>query len=279
MPDVVDQPAGPRPVTPVGLLAATLDRLTKQVEDSAGVTTGLLVDLRRARDLATGLDPYLSRCTTPESPALRRLAARTRAEDWPNRSATVPGVHLEQEMLSGHVEGQFLRLLVRLTRAVHVLEIGLFTGYSALAMAEALPAGGTVLACEIDPDAAGFARHCLDDSPDGHKVDIRVGPALATLERLAEQGRSYDLVFLDADKTGYEDYLRLLVGTTLLAPHGLLCVDNTLLQGEAYLVDGVTSPAGRALTAFNAAVAADPSLEQVMLPLRDGLTLVRRLAS
>ena len=277
MPQVLDTSAGARPVTPVAILAATLGRVTGQVEASPGVASGLAEELRRARDLAVGLDPYLSRCTTPESPALQRLAARTRAQDW--APAAGSGVHLESEMLSGHVEGQFLRMIVALSRAVQVLEIGLFSGYSALAMAEALPADGTVLACEIDPAAARFARHCLDDSPAGHKVEIQVGPALATLQVLADQGRSFDLVFLDADKAGYEGYLRLLVGSTLLAPHGLLCVDNTLLQGEPYLTGEVSSPPGRALAAFNAAVAADPQLEQVMLPLRDGLTLIRRTGS
>lgn len=267
----------PRPVTPLALVASALDRLHRQAEDLPGAAP-LLPDLRRAADLAAGLDPYLRACTTPESPALRQLAERTRAQDWAGRSSG-PGVQLEPEMLSGHVEGQFLRMLVGLTRAVHVLEIGLFTGYSALAMAEALPAGGDLVACEIDPGAATLARSCLDRSGSGAKVDIRVGPALRTLSELAEQGRTFDLVFLDADKTGYRDYLQVLVDGSLLAPHGLLCVDNTLLQGEPYLPGGASSAQGRAIAAFNATLAADPRLEQVLLPLRDGLTLVRRRAS
>ena len=92
------------------------------------------------------------------------------------------------------------------------------------------------------------------------------------------QRQVFDLVFLDADKTGYTDYLRLLVNGGLLAPHGLLCVDNTLLQGEPYLPAQVRSPQGAAVAAFNQAVAEDPGLEQVVLPLRDGRTLIRRAA-
>lgn len=268
---------GPRPVTPLGLVSAALARLARRADDLPGAQP-LLADLHTARGLADGLDPYLRECTTPESAALRQLADSTRAEDWGGRDAAA-GPHLEPEMLSGHVQGQFLRMLVRLTRARYVLEIGLFTGYSSLAMAEALPADGDLLACEIHPGAAALARRCLDSSSSGGKVDIRVGPALQTLKGLASEGRSFDLVFLDADKTGYSDYLRLLLDGALLAPHGLLCVDNTLLQGEPYLTGGPPSAAGRAVAAFNATVAADARLEQVLLPLRDGLTLIRWAAA
>lgn len=263
-----------RPVTPLALVAVTLERLNLRAENLPGAHE-LLPDLRRTTELALGLDPYLSRCTTPESAALTSLRERTYATAW-RPAVDGAGVHLEPEMLSGHVEGQFLRMLVGLTRAVHVLEIGLFTGYSALAMAEALPPGGDLIACEIDKGAADVARQCLDESASGPKVDIRVGPAMTTLRRLSEQGHSFDLVFLDADKTGYSDYLRLLVDTDLLAPHGLLCVDNTLLQGEPYLPGGPGTEQGQAVAAFNAAVCADPRLEHVLLPLRDGLTLIRR---
>lgn len=273
MPRVLDLQARLRPVTPLGLVAAALDRVARTAEDLPGAGP-LLAELQAARDLAGGIEPYLRQCSTPQSPALRQLAERTLAQDW-RRTGSTTGANLEPEMLSGHVEGQLLRMLVGLTRAVHVLEIGLFTGYSALAMAEALPPGGDLVACEIDPGAAALARSCLDASPSGAKVDIRVGPALATLQLLSQQRRSFDLVFLDADKTGYRDYLRLLVEGALLAPHGLLCVDNTLLQGEPYLPGRAPSAQGQAIAAFNETVAADPRLEQVMLPLRDGLTLIR----
>lgn len=263
--------AGPRPVTPVGLVAATLERLTAGTEVPSGAAPA---QLRRALDLAAGLDPYLSRCTSPESPALKRLAGRTRAVDWRRRSA-VPGVQLEQEMLSGHVEGRLLHMLVRLSRAETVLEIGTFTGYSALAMAEALPAHGRVLACEIDPGVADLARELLAEAPAGRRVEVVVGPAPATLRRLSERGARFDFVFLDADKTGYPDYLRLLLDGGLLAPSGLLCIDNTLLQGEPYLAAEHRSPAGRAVAELNATLAADPRVDQVLLPVRDGLTLVR----
>ena len=105
---------------------------------------------------------------------------------------------------------------------------------------------------------------------------MRVGPALATLERLAAAGDAFDLVFVDADKAGYLDYVETMLDSGLLAPGGVICVDNTLLQGEPYL-DGRAAANGEAIAAFNAAIAADPRVEQVLLPLRDGLTLVRRV--
>ncbi len=180
-------------------------------------------------------------------------------------------------MLSGHVEGQFLQVLVRATRARRVLDIGMFTGYSALAMAEALPPGGGVVACEVDPAIAAFATRRFADAVHGRKIAIEVGPALETLERLAAAGATYDLVFIDADKPGYAAYLDAILEGGLLAPHGLVCVDNTLLQGAAYGAGPVTdADNGRAIAEFNARVAEDPRVQQVLVPLRDGVTLICR---
>lgn len=264
----------PRPVTPTTILAAELVDICAELEAWGGLPAGLLDRMRRVRDLAGGLDPYLDRCTTPESPALARLAQRTRETDW---GAAGP---LEQEMLSGHVEGRLLNLLVRVTKARRVLEIGMFTGYSALAMAEALPDGGTVLACEVDAGAAEFAQACFDESPAGGRITVAVGPALETLRNLATHStfEPFDLVFIDADKAGYGGYLDLLLDSALLARDGLVAVDNTLMQGQPYTGTRVTAN-GEAIAAFNATVTADRRVEQVMLPLRDGLTLIRRVAS
>ena len=124
--------AAARPVTPLGILAATLAELTVALGDAPADVRARLA--RDALELARGLDPYLEQCTTPESPALQAISEATHARTW--AATTAP---LEQEMLSGHVEGQTLKMLVALTRARRVLDVGMFTGYSALAMAEALP--------------------------------------------------------------------------------------------------------------------------------------------
>jgi caffeoyl-CoA O-methyltransferase len=266
-----------RPVTPVGILAVLLEDLTKQVGLIEQINPAFKAKLHQAYELANGLDPYLDLCTTPESPALAALVERTNAEDWTQRFSAGETVKpLEQEMVSGHVEGQFLKFLIHITKARRVLEIGVFTGYSALAMAEALGDGGEVIACEVDAYAAEFAKKCFAESAAGRKISLRVAPALDTMKQLAADEHVFDLVFIDADKGGYLDYLNLLLTTGLLADDGLICVDNTLMQGQPYLSDAVTEN-GVAIAKFNQAVADDPRVEQVLLPLRDGITLIRRV--
>jgi caffeoyl-CoA O-methyltransferase len=264
-------PPAPRPVTPVGILADTLERVRDLAEHNGQVDPELLSELRSACALAAGLEPYVSRCTTPESPALAALSRRTNSHDWQRHNAG-----LEQEMLSGHVEGQALKFLVGMTQARRVLELGMFTGYSALAIAEALPNDGRLLSCELDPDVAAFAQRSFDEAAAGSKIEIRVGPASKTLQQLAIAGETYDFVFIDADKSGYLDYVDVVLSCGLLAPDGLICVDNTLLQGEPYL-PGAPSANGGAIAAFNKAIAGDARVEQVLLPVRDGMTLIRRV--
>jgi caffeoyl-CoA O-methyltransferase len=268
-------PRAPRPVTPVSILAGRLTRLCERARELGGSAAELEEELQAARVLASGLDPYVACCTSPESPALAAVAARTRARDWEARAGAT--VAVEQEMLSGHVEGVALRFLVAMCRARRVLEVGMFTGYSTLALAEALPADGRLIACELDPDVAAFAQEGFDATPEGAKIDVRVGPARATLEELTAAGEEpFDLVFVDADKGGYLDYVDAVLEGGLLAEGGTICVDNTLLQGEPYL-PAQPSAAGAAIAIFNATIAGDPRLEQVLLPLRDGLTLIRRV--
>ena len=240
---------------------------------------GFAAALAQTAQLANGLETYLTEASTPASGDLTKLAAETAGRDWAAlHAAGATSVRLEQEMLSGHVEGQLLKMLVHATRAASILEIGLFTGYSALAMAEALPEGGALVACEIDRYAAAVARRAFDRSPHGRKIRIEVGPAGATLERMRAAGDRFDFVFIDADKAQYAAYLDLILSAPLIAPDGLICVDNTLMQGEPYLAEPHTAN-GRAIADFNRIVAADPRVEQVLLPVRDGLTLIRRLSS
>ena len=272
----VSSVGAPRPVTPMAILADRLVWIREQVEALSGADPALVAEVRRAAELAVGLDPYTSRLTSPESPALRALAERTAQEDWGSWDGSGPATGLEQEMLSGHVEGATLKLLVRVTRATRVLEIGMFTGYSALAMAEALPVNGRIVACEVDAYVARLAEDCFEASPAAGRISVRVGPALATLGELAAAGETFDLVFIDADKAGYADYFTTLLDADLLAPGALLCVDNTLMQGGPWL-PGASTPNGMAIAAFNEMVAADPRVEQVVLPVRDGLTLIHRV--
>jgi caffeoyl-CoA O-methyltransferase len=265
-----------RPVTPMGILVEQLEAIVTQAKQSH-LPADLMANLQAAYQLAAGLDPYVENCTTPESADLEAIATRTQNERWSLRFSDGETVRqLEQEMLSGHVEGQALKMFVAMTRSRRILDIGMFTGYSALAMAEALPPDGRLLACEVDAYTANLARELFDRSPHGGKIEIAIAPALNTLQTLADVGEPFDFVFIDADKKEYVQYFQMLLDSNLLAPDGFICVDNTLLQGQAYLPN--PSANGAAIAQFNQVVQADPRVEQVLLPLRDGVTLIRRIA-
>lgn len=265
-------PIAARPVTPLGILTAHLQTAVQQLQRSEDATESV----QKALELAIGLEEYVNACTTPESKDLKAIAQKTQCEPWDQRFSDGETVrHLEQEMLSGHVEGQFLKMLVHMTRARRILDIGMFTGYSALAMAEALPNDGILVACEVDEYVASFAQTLFDQSAHGSKIQIKLAPAIDTLKQLADQGESFDFVFIDADKREYVQYFQMLLDEGLLAPDGFICVDNTLLQGQPYLSE--RSANGTAIAQFNQAVAEDERVEQVLVPLRDGVTLIRRV--
>jgi caffeoyl-CoA O-methyltransferase len=267
-----------RPITPLGILVEQLGK-TLNLAESSNASAELKASLQAAYDLAAGLDPYIEKYTTRESEALKYLAQKTREEDWSKHFSDGETVRqLEQEMLSGHIEGQTLKILVAAIDAKRILEIGMFTGYSALAMAEALPEDGCLLACEVDAYVAEFARKCFDRSPHGNKIGIKVAPALQTLNELADAGESFDLVFIDADKQEYVDYFNILLDRQLLTSKSLICVDNTLYQGTVYLSEDRHIPNTQAIDNFNRTIAQDDRVEQVLLPLRDGLTLIRKVS-
>ena len=172
------------------------------------------------------------------------------------------------QMLSGPIEGTLLQMLAWASSARRVLEIGCFTGFSAQMMAAALPEHGRVITCEIDPETARVARGLFDTSPHGHKIELRLGPAMDTLKMLTGP---FDLVFIDADKSPYIDYYERALD--LLADRGIIAVDNVLLRR------GVLHPrsdADRSMDGFNSHVARDERVRQVLLPIRDGIMLVTR---
>lgn len=171
-------------------------------------------------------------------------------------------------MITGPVVGRLLETLVALARPALAVEVGTFTGYGALTIAGALPAGGRLVTCEIDAERAAFARERFAASPFGDRIELVEGPALPALEALHEP---VGFAWLDGDKEGNVGYYEALVPR--LAEGGLIACDNTLRRGS---VLDPRDEAGAAVAAFNAHVAADPRTVQVLLPLSDGVTLVRR---
>ena len=176
-------------------------------------------------------------------------------------------------MMVASEQAQLLACLVHATAARRVLEIGTFTGYSTLAMARALRPGGCVITCELDPDSARTAQQHFDASPLADRIQLEVGPALDTVDRL---DGPFDLVLIDADKVAYLKYFEAVLPK--LSDHGLIVADNTLHLGLATGLEP-ESPDVLAIEAFNIVVAQDQRVEQVVLPLWDGMTIIRPVRS
>jgi caffeoyl-CoA O-methyltransferase len=210
--------------------------------------------------VAEAVEAYAAAHTTAPAPFLQALAEETRAT-------------LESpQMLTGEIEGRFLEFLVFLSQPRLVLEIGTYSGYSALSMARALPEGGRIVSCELDPERVAFASRHIADAGFDAVIEIRKGPALESIGAL---DGPFDLVFIDADKEGYLDYYEAVLPK--LSPRGLIVVDNVLWSGRvAEPASDDDTASTQALRVFNDHVAADERVVSVMLSVRDGVTLVRR---
>ncbi len=204
------------------------------------------------------IEAYASAHTSPEDPLLAEVAAATRASQEGHG------------MMVGLLEGRFLETLVWLSGARRILEIGCFTGYSALSMAAALPPDGTITTCEIDPERAAMARRHFDASPWASRIRILEGPAL---ESIAGLEGPFDLIFIDADKANYPNYYEAALA--LLAERGLIAADNVLWSGRV-LDEADQTDDTKAIRAFNDMVVNDPRVMCVMATVRDGVLLIRR---
>ena len=205
------------------------------------------------RFIDSAVEQFAQDHTEPETD----LYARLREETY--RTMQSP------EMQVGLIEGRFLQMLVRLISARNVLEIGMFTGYSTLMMAEALPDDGRLITCEVDPKAEAIARRYFSESPHGHKITIRMGPALDTIRTLPAP---LDFVFIDADKVNYSNYYEACF--PLVKSGGLIVGDNVLWSGK--VIDPKDDDT-RSIVAFNRLVQSDPRVENVCVTVRDGMML------
>lgn len=223
----------------------------------------------------------MSRTTTPMTEALeeymRAVGVREPAVLAQVREETASMTNAR--MQTSPEQGQFLNLLVKLTGARKILEVGTFTGYSSLWMALALPEdGGTITCLDVSEEYTTIARRYWERAGVASRIDLRLGPALATLAALeTEHGHSgeppYDMAFIDADKENYVSYYESALN--LLRPGGLVVVDNVLWHGK--VVNADQEDAGtRAMRAFNALVADDERVDHVLIPIGDGLTLARK---
>ena len=210
------------------------------------------------RLVAADIEAYAQAHSMQESDLCRALREETQ------RRMEAP------QMIVGPLEGAFLKMMTQLVRATSVLEIGMFTGYSALCFAEALPEDGKVLTCEIDEESAVLARQYFARSPIGKKIEIRMGPALDTLRHI--QG-PFDLIFIDADKVNYVNYYRRALD--VVSPQGVILIDNVLWDGEV-LKQPPPDEKTAAIQELNRVVATDSRVTAVLVTIRDGVLVIRR---
>ena len=213
-----------------------------------------------------GLDPrlydYLLAASLREHPVLARLRAATAS-------------HPQANMQIAPEQGQFMALLARLTGATRCIEVGVFTGYSSLAVALALPPHGRILACDVSEEYTRMAQRYWEEAGVAERIELRLAPALETLDGLLAAGEAgrHDFAFIDADKGGYADYYERLL--ELLRPGGLIAVDNTLWDGD--VADPANdAPDTVAIRAFNEKLRDDSRIDLSLVPIGDGLTLARK---
>ena len=207
------------------------------------------------------LQEYIEAHIDPEPENLHRLERAT-------------NIHLiNGRMCSGHLQGRLLKMLTAMIHPKDVLELGTFSGYSALCMAEALDDDARLHTVEADDELEDFIRKALSDSPHGHKVELHIGDALTYA--LNARPESFDMIFIDADKRQYSDYYEAALA--ILRPGGFIIADNTLWDGHVVEADHFNDRQTAAIMAFNDMVAPDQRVEKVIIPLRDGLTLIRKL--
>jgi len=201
---------------------------------------------------------YSEQITSPEDPLLREV------------NQTTHSTHTNARMLSGHVQGKFLEMLSRLVRPLRILEIGTFTGYSALCLAKGLLKDGILHTIDVSEKDAAIARANFNRSNEGGKIILHVGNALDIIPGL---GETWDLVFIDADKVNYTEYYKLVLPA--VREGGLVLADNVLFHGEV-LQEPVTGKSAKAIRAFNDYVQQDDRVEQVLVTIRDGLLMIRK---
>jgi caffeoyl-CoA O-methyltransferase len=216
----------------------------------------------RSISLTDSLYDYLLEVSLRESDILRRLREETAADP-------------QARMQISPEQGQFMALLARLTSARRCIEVGVFTGYSSICVASVLPDGGRIVACDVSEHWTSIARRYWAEAGVAKKIDLRLAPALDTLDALVAAGEagSYDFAFIDADKTGYVDYYERAL--TLLRPGGLVVVDNTLWGGSVADPE-VADEDTVALRHFNEHVHLDARVDLSLVPVGDGLTLARK---
>ena len=206
------------------------------------------------------LEKYIHENSSPEDALLHELDRETHLRV------------LNPRMISGHIQGKLLELIVKMFRPKSILEIGTFTGYSALCMAAGLEEGATIDTCEGDDELEPLAQSFFDRSAHGHKITLHIGSALEIAPTL---GKQFDLVFIDGDKREYPAYYDMLMDKGLVHSGSVMLADNILWYGKVVQPVAHNDHHTQALIEFNRKVVEDDRVESVILPLRDGINIIR----
>lgn len=272
--------------TPLTSAATLLSHVVSQLDTSRTPTSEQLRQLQMVSQLLSRIDPYLDAVSSPAPIIQRPLLKATAEHDWTaawTRKQTL--FHLSAAWSAGAYEGNLVGLLTRLTRAQTALEIGMFTGTTTVCIAQNLPPNGSVTTLEIDPYLDSFTRPLFQQSGLSDKIHVKIGNALDQLDAIANNLKSdqdaFDIIFIDADKPGYKSYFNTILDKGLLKKDGLLVVDNTLYKGSPWteaLVDEPVLTIGKqnadAIKQFNQIVRNDKRVQVVVLPVRDGVSLI-----
>ncbi len=264
-----------RTESPIDILAQRLANIKQRLTKYKPIAGEILHEIDSVIDMMEGFERYADECTSLESQQLSNLNKITMQTDW-NRIfiEKKSEVKLMTQMMSSKVSGQLLKMLVSISRSKEILELGLFSGYSALAMAEGLPEDGNLISCEIDPYAADFARQYLDTTSYGKKIQIRVGDALNLLDDFAFEGKSFDFIFIDAKKTEYKKYIDKIVDKQLIDQRSIICVDNVFMKGACFSNAEKQTKGSEAVKKMNQLLKSEKFFT-VMIPIRDGMTIAK----
>lgn len=206
------------------------------------------------------LEKYIHENSSPEDALLHELDRETHLRV------------INPRMISGHIQGKLLELIVKMFRPKNILEIGTFTGYSALCMAAGLEDNATIDTCEVDDELESIAQSFFDRSSHGGKIKMHIGSALEIAPKL---GKQYDLVFMDGDKREYPAYYNMLMNKGLVHSGSVILADNILWYGKVVQAVAHNDHHTQALIEFNRMVVEDSRVESVILPLRDGINIIR----
>ena len=259
--------------SPTLILAQRLKKIKQRLTNCKSIEEEDITEIDSIIYMMERQEQYLDECTSIESSDLSKLDKLTMQTDWHQIFLEKKSnVRLMSQMMSSKLSGQLLKMLVTISGAKKILELGLFSGYSALAMAEGLPEDGKLISCEIDPYAASFARSYLDTTSCGKKIQIRLGPALNLLDNFMVEGESFDFVFIDAKKTEYKKYITKIIANKLITKQSILCIDNVFMKGACFSKFEKQTKGSSEVKQMNQLLTSEKFFT-VMLPVRDGMTI------